>query len=167
MLRVLQTRPTWLGRFVECLVFHRPRCGSASRTSQLVQARRPREAYTWPMNITRDDGLLAWQWSIYSYGHQERRNLAVHALTAPLFILGTCALPLAALLRVPWLAGCGLGVMLATLVLQGRTHKREKTPPEPFRGPLDVLARFFAEQWVTFPRYVLSGEFARAWSKRL
>jgi len=119
------------------------------------------------MNITREDGLLAWQWSLYSYAHQERRNLAVHALTAPLFILGTCALPLAALLRVPWLAGCGLGVMLAALVLQGRTHKREKTPPAPFRGPLDVVARFFAEQWITFPRYVLSGEFARAWSKRL
>jgi hypothetical protein len=119
------------------------------------------------MNITRDDGLLAWQWSIYFVGHQERRNLAVHAFTAPVFILGTCALPLAALLRVPWLAGCGLGAMLATLALQGQTHKREKTPPAPFRGPLDVLARFFAEQWVTFPRYVLSGEFARAWSKSL
>ncbi len=115
------------------------------------------------MNVTREQGLLVWQWSNYPYGHRERQNLAVHALTAPLFILGTCAIPLAPILAAPWLAAWGLGTMLATLALQGRTHKREKTPPAPFRGPLDALARFFAEQWVTFPRYVLSGEFARAW----
>ncbi len=115
------------------------------------------------MNLSREHGLLAWQWSIYPDGHREQHNLAVHALTVPLFILGTCAVPLAPLLGAWWLAGCGLGVMVAAIVLQGRTHKREKTPPVPFRGPLDVLARLFAEQWVTFPRYVLSGDFARAW----
>ena len=27
----------------------------------------------------------------------------------------------------------------------------------------DWAARLFVEQWVTFPRYVLSGGFARAW----
>jgi hypothetical protein len=34
-----------------------------------------------------------------------------------------------------------------------------------FRGPGDFLARFFAEQWFTFPRYVLSGRFADAWRR--
>jgi hypothetical protein len=115
------------------------------------------------MNITREEGLLAWQWSIYPDTHRERHNLAVHALTAPLFILGTCAVPLAPLVSTWWLAPGGLGAMLAAVVLQGRTHKREKVPPAPFRGPRDVLARLFVEQWVTFPRYVLSGEFARSW----
>ncbi len=115
------------------------------------------------MSITREDGLLAWQWSIYPDGHREPRNLAVHVLTVPLFILGTCAVPLAPLVGAWWLAPCGLGAMLAAVALQGRTHKLEKVPPAPFRGPRDVLARLFAEQWVTFPRYVLSGEFARAW----
>ena len=115
------------------------------------------------MNITREDGLLTWQWLNYSPAHRERHNLAVHALTVPLFILGTCALPLAPLVRAGCLVPYGLGAMLAAVVLQGRTHRREKIAPAPFRGPRDVLARLFAEQWVTFPRYVLSGEFARAW----
>jgi hypothetical protein len=26
---------------------------------------------------------------------------------------------------------------------------------------MDVVARIFAEQWITFPRYVMSGELAR------
>jgi hypothetical protein len=49
------------------------------------------------------------------------------------------------------------------MAVQGRGHRLEKNAPVPFRGPLDVLARIFVEQWVTFPRFVLSGGFARAW----
>jgi hypothetical protein len=30
-------------------------------------------------------------------------------------------------------------------------------PPEPFAGTANFLARLFAEQSVTFPRFVLSG----------
>jgi hypothetical protein len=40
---------------------------------------------------------------------------------------------------------------------QGRGHRREREAPAPFAGPGDFLARFLAEQWVTFPRFVLSG----------
>ncbi len=115
------------------------------------------------MNIEREDGLLAWQRLNYPPAHRDRHNLAVHAVTVPLFILGTCAVLLVPLVSAGWLAPCGLGAMLAAVALQGRTHKREKIPPAPFRGPRDFLMRLFAEQWVTFPRYVLSGEFARAW----
>jgi uncharacterized membrane protein YGL010W len=73
------------------------------------------------METRREGGLLAWQWSIYREGHQDRRNLLVHVLTVPVFMLGTCAVVSA-----------------------------------PFVGVL-------AEQWITFPRFVLSGELARAW----
>ena len=64
-----------------------------------------------------------------------------------------------------WLAPAGLAAMVLAVALQGRTHKRESTPPVAFRGPGDVLARLFVEQWVTFPRYVVSGELARAWRR--
>jgi hypothetical protein len=53
--------------------------------------------------------------------------------------------------------------MALAVALQGRGHAVERTSPAPFRGPLDVVARLFAEQWITFPRFVLSGGFARAW----
>ena len=115
------------------------------------------------MDITREEGLLAWEWLNYSPTHRERHNLLVHALTAPLFVLGTCAVLLTPLVGALWLAPSGLGAMLAVVALQGRTHRGEKIAPAPFRGLGDILARLFVEQWVTFPRYVLSGEFARAW----
>ena len=103
----------------------------------------------------REGGLLRWQWSLYPDGHRDRRNLALHAATVPMFLAGTCALV------VHPLAGGGL--MLAALIAQGRSHKLEKTAPVPFLGPFDVVKRFVVEQWITFPRFVLSGAFAKAW----
>jgi hypothetical protein len=111
---------------------------------------------------SREGGLLHWQWSHYADGHRDRRNLAVHAVTNPLFLVGTVAVvasPLAGGLT----ALLGFPLMLGSMLAQGRGHKVEKTAPIPFRGPADVLARFFVEQWVTFPRFVGSGGFARAW----
>ncbi|MFY0580939.1 hypothetical protein ACN28S_47860 [Cystobacter fuscus] len=56
----------------------------------------------------------------------------------------------------------GVVAMVGAMAAQGRGHRMESVAPVPFRGPWDVLARIFAEQWVTFPRFVLSGGFARA-----
>ncbi len=58
-----------------------------------------------------------------------------------------------------------VGGVLAALALaaQGRGHRLETTPPIPFRSPLDAVARLIVEQLVTFPRFVLSGGFARSW----
>ena len=112
----------------------------------------------------REGGLLRWQWSLYPNAHVDRRNLALHAVTAPLFEVGTCAL-----LAAPFLGAAGAvaggAAMLAAIVAQGRGHKIEQTRPVPFRHAGDFVARFFAEQWVTFPRFVLSGRFAEAWRK--
>ena len=107
-------------------------------------------------------GLLAWQWSIYPAGHRAHVNLALHFATAPLFLLGTLAVVLSPLWT--WrLAATGVFAMLVAVVAQRRGHQAEASPPRPFRGLGDFLARFFVEQWVTFPRYVLSGRFAHAW----
>ena len=111
----------------------------------------------------RPGGLLAWQWSLYPDGHRDAANLAIHALTVPLFMAGTLAV-----VGTPILGPLGLVGLLAmglAVALQGRGHRREASAPVAFRGPPDVVARLFVEQWVTFPRYVLSGEFARAWRR--
>ncbi len=110
----------------------------------------------------RDEGLLRWQWSLYPGNHQDRRNLAVHLATVPLFWAGTVGL-LASPVLGPIAAGVGAAAMAVAVGAQGRTHKHEQTAPVPFDGPLDVVQRLFVEQWVTFPRFVLSGAFARAW----
>jgi hypothetical protein len=110
----------------------------------------------------REESLVPWQWSNYPHAHRDRRNLLVHILTVPMFMAGTVAVPLAAALH--WaLAPAGLAAMALAMALQGRTHKLEERPPEPFLGPGDVVGRIFAEQWINFPRFVASGRFARAW----
>jgi hypothetical protein len=110
---------------------------------------------------------LSTQWRQYSTAHRDRANLLVHAVTAPVFLAGSCAL-----IASPWtatgawklaVAGAGLLAMVLAIAAQGRTHRREESAPAPFRGPGDIAARLLAEQWITFPRYVLSGAFARAW----
>ena len=112
----------------------------------------------------RPEGLLRWQWSLYPAGHTDPVNLALHALTVPLFLGGTFSLLSSAALGVVPAVGGGAAFVVA-VVAQGYGHKRERVGPAPFRGPLDVVARLFVEQWVTFPRYVLTGGFARAWSR--
>jgi hypothetical protein len=107
--------------------------------------------------------LLAWQWASYTSAHRDRRNLAIHIVTNPIFVGGGLALLASALLLHPWLALAGLVAMPLAMAMQGWGHRMEDEPPAPFRGPLDVVARIFAEQWITFPRFVLTGGFVRAW----
>jgi hypothetical protein len=111
---------------------------------------------------TTERSLLEWQWAHYGEGHRDPVNLALHAATVPLFWLGTGALVLAPMTHLRWAIAGVLGLTLP-IVAQGRGHRRDATAPSPFRGPGDFLARIFAEQWITFPRYVLTGGFARAW----
>jgi hypothetical protein len=116
------------------------------------------------MKHERAHGLLAWQWGLYEEAHRNRRNLLVHALTVPVFMLGTSAL-IAAPIVSAWLALAGLAAMAFAMALQGQTHRLERTPPASFQGPLDVIARIMAEQWITFPRFCLTRGFARAWHR--
>jgi len=106
---------------------------------------------------------MAWQWGHYAPGHTVRANLLIHILTVPLFEFGTVAL-LSSPLFGPVSALVGLVLMVGAMAAQGRGHAMEPQPPQPFRGPLDVVARIFLEQWLTFPRYVLSGDFTKAWN---
>jgi len=112
------------------------------------------------MNNVNHPGLLASQWSQYREVHHDRRNLIVHVFTVPVFMAGTVAVAVAPLLS-GWLFLAGVFAMMGAMAAQGRGHRFEQSPPAPFRGPMNVVARIFAEQWITFPRYVLSGELAR------
>ena len=111
----------------------------------------------------RTQPLLQWQRSLYEHNHQTRANLLVHAVTNPLFLLGNLLLLHAC---SAGLASAVTGVVLsvAAIAAQGRTHASERNAPVPFDGPLDAIARIFAEQWITFPRFVFDGGFSRAWS---
>ena len=105
--------------------------------------------------------LLSWQWQQYPAGHRSRYNLLVHAATVPVFIAGVLLVAAAPFLGPASLLGVAL--LPAAMAAQGKGHRRESAPPAPFQGPLDVVLRIFAEQLITFPRFVLTGGFARAW----
>jgi hypothetical protein len=107
--------------------------------------------------------LLRWQWQGYQRYHRSRINLLVHIIVVPVFLLGNVAL-LVAIWDTSWrLGGLGIVAAVASIVLQGVGHRQELLPPEPFRGPLDAVSRIVCEQWVTFPRFVASGGWFRAW----
>ena len=107
--------------------------------------------------------LLKWQWEGYPRYHQSRANLALHILVVPLFLAGNLIV-LGALFTQSW-RGVLLGVALTliSVLAQGRGHKREPVPPEPFTSAANAVGRIFLEQWVTFPRFVLSGGWAHNW----
>ena len=101
--------------------------------------------------------LRTWQWQGYPRYHQSRANLLIHIVAVPLFIVGSVAL-LAAAIELSLVALLvAVGCIALAVIAQGRGHRLERVPPEPFTGPFNFLARFFLEQWLTFPRFVVSG----------
>jgi uncharacterized membrane protein YGL010W len=109
----------------------------------------------------REGGLLAWQWRGYSCNHRNPGNLLIHIVAVPMFIAGILA-AVTLVLQAQWI-GALLALVLAvvTFALQGIGHRREKIAPEPFSGAGDFVARVLAEQFITFPRFVLMGQWAR------
>jgi hypothetical protein len=106
--------------------------------------------------------LLRWQWDGYPRYHQSRANLLLHIVVVPLFLLGNIAV-VTGIIMLSWAVALGgLAAMAVSVILQGRGHKIEANPPEPFTGPTNAVSRIFLEQWVTFPRFVLSGAWRRA-----
>ena len=101
--------------------------------------------------------LLAWQWSDYAAKHRNRLNLLLHIVSVPLFQIGTLILLSAVITVSAAAAAVGVVCMAGALAAQGRGHKLERETPTPFDGAADFVSRFVAEQWVTFPRFVLSG----------
>ncbi len=100
--------------------------------------------------------LLRWQWQGYPRYHGSRVNLLLHVFSVPFFWAGTVLL-IAALLTLRWpLLVASLGCMLVALIAQGRGHKLEAEPPAKFTSPWNFAARFCLEQWINFPRFLLS-----------
>jgi hypothetical protein len=107
--------------------------------------------------------LLEWQWSGYPRYHRNRVSLLLHMVMVPMFDIGTLLAAAGLLLWSPWYAVTGVACMVASMLVQGRAHRLETVPPEPFTGPGNFIGRLLLEQWVNFPRFVLTG----GWSRNL
>ena len=110
----------------------------------------------------RTSELLRWQWEGYPRYHRSRLNLLLHIVVVPLFLVGNVAL-LVAVVQRSWVVGIvAVVAMVFSVALQDRGHRQEPVSPEPFTSPVNAMSRIFFEQWVTFPRFVLSGGWLRA-----
>jgi uncharacterized membrane protein YGL010W len=116
--------------------------------------------------MAREGGIMAWQWNGYDRNHRDRGNLLLHFVAVPAFIAGTLAFVTLAFHRQWFAAAVALALMVVAFAVQGLGHKREPEAPVPFDGPGDFLARVFVEQFITFPRFVLSGGWMRQLSSR-
>ncbi|WP_248919449.1 Mpo1-like protein [Pseudomonas entomophila] len=110
--------------------------------------------------------LPAWQWRGYHHNHRHPTNLVLHLIAVPLFILGAL-LVLSGLFGLE-LSQIAVGViaLIAGLGLQRQGHRLEAEQPEPFANRKDAVQRLLTEQFITFPRFVLSGAWWRAWRER-
>jgi phage terminase small subunit len=106
--------------------------------------------------------LLRWQWQGYPRFHAHRGNLLLHIVAVPAFQLGAVALVAGAVGLSPLRAILGAAAMGLSVVTQGRGHRLEQNPPEPFTSPFQAVGRILLEQFVNFPRFVLSGGWWRA-----
>ena len=105
---------------------------------------------------------MKWQREGYPRYHQARINLLLHLVGVPAFQAGNLGL-LAALFQGSLTrAGLSLGLMALGFAVQGLGHGRERNPAVPFTGPANAMGRIFLEQWISFPRFVLTGGWWRA-----
>ncbi len=106
--------------------------------------------------------LLQWQHQGYPRYHGNRSNLLLHIVVVPLFWVGNIGLAVGLVQGTLWLWLAGITAMALSLGLQGRGHRLEPLPAEPFSSPGQAVARLLFEQWITFPRFVISGGWWRA-----
>jgi Protein of unknown function (DUF962) len=110
--------------------------------------------------------LLHWQWISYSKAHQNKVNLIIHVLAVPLFVVSMFGIAIA-IFRFSLLLGViSLTAMILSLALQKKGHSFEENQPPTFTGIWDFLSRLLVEQYITFPRFLLTGSWSRNFSRR-
>jgi len=107
--------------------------------------------------------FLSDQLGDYPRVHADRTNLLIHAVAVPVFDLAVIAVVISLVERAPIAAALSAAVAAGAFAAEGRGHGMESNRPIPFSGPGNALARIFAEQFITFPRFVLGGGWARAY----
>ena len=96
-------------------------------------------------------------WSDYLRVHANRSNLLIHLVAVPLFIAALATLA-SFVIGGNWTkAFFAFLATVAAMAMQGRGHRMEISAPRPFSGPGNFLRRWFSEQFVIFPLFVLSG----------
>lgn len=111
--------------------------------------------------------LVDQQWSGYADRHRDKTHLMLKIVAVPLvWIAGIQIFGALLLMLVPGVSGIGVLVWALALVavsvfLQVRGATLEAVPPRPFAFTKDTALWFAADDFVNFPRFVLTGEWLR------
>lgn len=109
--------------------------------------------------------LVAWAWRETPPVHRNTRNLVIHIVAVPLFVLGHVLL-LGGVLASGWLAVAGLLCIVVSIAVQGFGHSLERQQVYPFTGLRDFLRRLYAEQFFNFWRFLFSGQWYLSLNRR-
>jgi hypothetical protein len=106
--------------------------------------------------------LMHRQWEAYPRYHRARANLIIHIFAVPLFLIGNIGIAVTFIEQSPGIAIVSVVFVALSMILQRFGHGLEKLPSEPFTSPGNAVSRILMEQWVTFPRFLVSGAWLRA-----
>lgn len=86
----------------------------------------------------------------YASLHTHWGNIFLHIISVPFFMAGVL-IGLLKLLSSDWIgAAASAVIVIMAFALQGIGHGLEEKSPKPFKGPLDMARRIFAEQFYRF-----------------
>ena len=88
--------------------------------------------------------------------------MTIHIVAVPSFIASAVALAASLATRCWVVAGVSLLALGVAFLVQGVGHGREVNPTIPFTGPTDAVTRILSEQFITFPRFVITGAWRAA-----
>ena len=112
-----------------------------------------------------DTSYIAMTWCEFQRVHQTRSSLLVHCLMVPVFAIGVIAgfyLTLNNGIAVGWPY---FALALVSFAAQGISHKTlERNALPPMTGLLEIPRRFLIEQYLSWPRALLSGTIVRLWN---
>jgi predicted permease len=110
--------------------------------------------------------LWEWQWQNYSEAHRNKTNLIVHLFAVPMFIAAILGIAIAIFYHSLLIGVASLSAIALSLALQGKGHSLEQRRASPFIGIQDFVSRMLVEQFVTFPRFFLTGGWSKNFNRR-
>jgi hypothetical protein len=106
------------------------------------------------------------QWNGYPERHQNKLNLLIHIVTVPLVWLAAIQVLGGLLLMLVGVGGLKMWFYAAlwiaiALFAQSYGNGLEANKPKPAGSPKDFAINALVEQFLTFPRFVLTGQWLR------
>ena len=111
--------------------------------------------------------LVDQQWGDYAERHRNKTHLMLKVVAVPLvWLAGVQAFGALLLMLMPGVSGFSVLLWALVLVaisvfLQYRGAAMEASPPKPFAFTKDTALRLAADNFVNFPRFLLTGEWLR------